>query len=199
MPTSSSRKMLTVPFAQKEKAKALGARWDPQQRCWWIPSEIDPAPFARWIPFAISTEPLYRTLGPVEIDEDFFAYVLGRPLEVFFIMVDCWKCHLLTLAFLGVVDRTNEASNLLYQANVIERLNDMRIGFGLERFGCVKPRSSKTLQTSYVSQGCSHCDALIGDFPLGEHFNHLVSTTDLSSYPYRESLDWSLLRLHRRT
>lgn len=30
---------LSVPFALKEKAKAIGAKWDAAQRTWWIPSD----------------------------------------------------------------------------------------------------------------------------------------------------------------
>ncbi len=35
----SERIDLSVPFAQKEKAKAIGAKWDPAQRTWWIASD----------------------------------------------------------------------------------------------------------------------------------------------------------------
>lgn len=41
---------LEVPFAQKEQVKRLGARWDPQQRVWFISSKFDLDKFAPWIP-----------------------------------------------------------------------------------------------------------------------------------------------------
>lgn len=41
---------LEVPFAQKEQVKRLGARWDPQQRVWFINSKFDLDKFAPWIP-----------------------------------------------------------------------------------------------------------------------------------------------------
>jgi len=28
---------LNVPFAKKDEAKALGARWDPKAKSWWLP------------------------------------------------------------------------------------------------------------------------------------------------------------------
>ncbi len=37
--SDQNRLYLTVPFARKEEAKLLGARWAPQQRCWWVPIE----------------------------------------------------------------------------------------------------------------------------------------------------------------
>jgi exodeoxyribonuclease VII large subunit len=41
---------LTVPFSQKDKAKALGARWDTAQRQWYVPSGLELAPFQPWLP-----------------------------------------------------------------------------------------------------------------------------------------------------
>jgi exodeoxyribonuclease VII large subunit len=40
---------LTVPFAQKDKAKALGARWDSAQRQWYVPSGLELAQFQAWL------------------------------------------------------------------------------------------------------------------------------------------------------
>ncbi|MFL9917390.1 DUF5710 domain-containing protein [Paraburkholderia fungorum] len=42
--------ILNVPYAEKDEAKALGARWDPPARKWRVPSNIDHGPFARWMP-----------------------------------------------------------------------------------------------------------------------------------------------------
>lgn len=47
---------LTVPFAQKDQAKALGARWDAAQKKWYVPAGKDLGLFAKW-PMA-STEHL---------------------------------------------------------------------------------------------------------------------------------------------
>ena len=32
---------LRVPFAEKDKAKELGCRWDQDKRSWWKPQAID--------------------------------------------------------------------------------------------------------------------------------------------------------------
>jgi hypothetical protein len=40
--------MLKVPYAEKDEAKQLGARWDPKRKKWYVPQGVDPAPFARW-------------------------------------------------------------------------------------------------------------------------------------------------------
>ena len=41
---------LKVPFAEKDQAKKLGARWDAARKCWYIDGGLDPAVFARWQP-----------------------------------------------------------------------------------------------------------------------------------------------------
>ena len=45
---ADSKTYLNVPFAEKDAAKALGARWDPANKKWYIAADKDPAPFAKW-------------------------------------------------------------------------------------------------------------------------------------------------------
>ncbi|MCQ8128033.1 DUF5710 domain-containing protein [Methylomonas rivi] len=39
---------LHVPYAQKDAAKALGARWDAANKKWYVPIGKDITPFAQW-------------------------------------------------------------------------------------------------------------------------------------------------------
>lgn len=41
---------LTVPFKDKDAAKALGPRWDGVQRQWFVPEGRDLAAIATWLP-----------------------------------------------------------------------------------------------------------------------------------------------------
>ncbi|MEC5386646.1 DUF5710 domain-containing protein [Uliginosibacterium sp. H3] len=41
---------LKVPFAEKDAAKALGARWDAASKLWYVEGKADMAPFAKWSP-----------------------------------------------------------------------------------------------------------------------------------------------------
>lgn len=41
---------LTVPFAEKDAAKKLGARWDAARKIWYVAGQEDMAPFAKWSP-----------------------------------------------------------------------------------------------------------------------------------------------------
>ena len=39
---------LTVPFAEKDQAKNLGARWNAERKKWYVPTGVDLAPFKKW-------------------------------------------------------------------------------------------------------------------------------------------------------
>lgn len=51
-PASDGRTWLNVSRAEKDQAKALGARWDPNMARWFVPAATDLAPFERWLPTA---------------------------------------------------------------------------------------------------------------------------------------------------
>lgn len=40
---------LKVPFAEKEEAKSLGAKWDPSLKTWYIPEGVGIGPLAQWL------------------------------------------------------------------------------------------------------------------------------------------------------
>ena len=46
---------LVTPFAEKDAAKALGARWDSARKTWYIQDVADLTPFQRWIPAGADT------------------------------------------------------------------------------------------------------------------------------------------------
>jgi antirestriction protein ArdC/phage/plasmid primase-like uncharacterized protein len=46
--TQSDKTYINVPFKEKNEAKGLGARWDRQQQSWYVPADVDAAPFAKW-------------------------------------------------------------------------------------------------------------------------------------------------------
>jgi hypothetical protein len=134
--------------------------------------------------------PLYDGLDPEGqwSDED-IEDMLGfgqdelKPVVVYLTPFKCWRCGAGTTAFHvavgseehGYIEMTPEA----YWPEVIEAIDRGRAGTPmewkgttsiLERCGTVKPRYSKKLGHSYVSQGCAQCDAIIGAFYLHEDF-----------------------------
>lgn len=58
--TATSNTPLNVPFKEKDEAKALGARWNPDAKHWYVPEGVDAAPFEKWLtgaPTQASTPP----------------------------------------------------------------------------------------------------------------------------------------------
>lgn len=53
---------LVTPFAEKDAAKALGARWDSAKKTWYVTDVADLSPFSRWI---VDRTTLEVPLGPV--------------------------------------------------------------------------------------------------------------------------------------
>ncbi len=45
---NQTKTYLNVSYAQKDAVKALGARWDPVQKKWYVPANIDLAAFEAW-------------------------------------------------------------------------------------------------------------------------------------------------------
>lgn len=69
---------LNVPYAEKDQAKALGARWDSERRTWYVPAGIPPSTFAKWLPKPPEpSKPTYPTLDPFAEDRT-KAFETGR-------------------------------------------------------------------------------------------------------------------------
>lgn len=53
---------LVTHFRDRERVKALGARWDPDRRQWYVPDALELAPFADWLPEGVRLEVAARAL-----------------------------------------------------------------------------------------------------------------------------------------
>lgn len=45
---------LDVPFAEKDQAKGLGARWDAAMKKWYVPHGVDLHAFKKWWPHTLT-------------------------------------------------------------------------------------------------------------------------------------------------
>jgi hypothetical protein len=54
---------LKVPYAEKDQARELGARWNPTRKRWYVPNGVAPEPFARWLDKEDPVEPGSATSG----------------------------------------------------------------------------------------------------------------------------------------
>lgn len=85
MTTTEDRTYLAVPYAEKDDAKQLGAKWDRQAKAWYVPAGVALEPFTAWLPsrdsvhIAVDADPAdqfaealrecgLRPDGPVQMD-----------------------------------------------------------------------------------------------------------------------------------
>jgi len=67
-------KILYVPFEEKDEAKALGARWNKEKKKWYVPDQVDEAPFERWFkPYTKRTSAPAPEVMP--IDDSAFNFI----------------------------------------------------------------------------------------------------------------------------
>ena len=57
----NSKTYLNVPYAEKDTAKELGAKWDAAKKKWYAPGNVDIAHFTRWHTHSTSSEPSSTT------------------------------------------------------------------------------------------------------------------------------------------
>ena len=48
---------LECPYAEKDEAKDLGARWDQRVQKWYVPDDIDTDLFKKWWPQEVAADP----------------------------------------------------------------------------------------------------------------------------------------------
>ena len=53
---------INCPYDEKELAKALGAKWDKDERKWYVPEGVDKNKFKRWGPRKITKSPFLRVI-----------------------------------------------------------------------------------------------------------------------------------------
>jgi hypothetical protein len=105
--THKDRVYLNVPFAEKDRAKSLGARWDGDKRAWWIEPRADLKPFEAWLPVSSGHAPLFQDLDQKQwaIEDVELMHQINElgPIEVIFAPWSCWKCHQETFVFHAAV------------------------------------------------------------------------------------------------
>jgi hypothetical protein len=164
---------LNVPFHEKDEAKALGARWDPQRRLWYVPDNIDSSPLLKWIP--VSQSPNIRAAS----------YFLAEATR------GCWRCPSQTRVF-GIVlppghevlyvdddptgdhwevaDEPTMLSYISFLADPIPaRLSNLAPLYRIDY--------SQTTESFYWMNHCDRCGVKLGDFDTIEEFGAALSPT----------------------
>lgn len=160
-----SRIDLVVPFAEKDEAKALGARWDGITRVWYVPIGKDPTSFDRWLPKVI--EPGVRARN----------YYISQSSTPY------WQCKGVTRVHGFILSGSYEVSewiegedddddgNIVWSEwtdttvlSYVRGLPDAVI----QRVKQVSPHwymdSSRIVSEAYLINHCENCKAKLGDF-----------------------------------
>ena len=145
---------LDVPFAEKEEAKSLGARWDPGRKTWYVPASLSPQPFERWLP---APEDLGDTLLLPSV------YSVEAKAA-------CWKCdrssRVATVAAESFLMRDEPGQLVepdLYLFSEIEYMPRALVEAMREVNPGYRKRFSKTAGAAYYMYHCA-CGAQLGDF-----------------------------------
>lgn len=155
---------LNVPYSDKDDAKRLGARWNPERRCWYVPDGLDPKPFARW--WITRQDVLSLNLRAPE------AYLVrGSKL--------CWKCSA-PIAVIGFLmapgfqmleswddgEATWSEQDDWRFAHYIGELAQPAARFAVATSPDYRLAFSKTTNSRYWANHCPACRRLQGDFNL---------------------------------
>lgn len=144
---------LEVPFAEKDEAKSLGARWDPACKTWYVPAGLDSRPFQRWLPTGDDE-------GETELLPPVYAVESKTP---------CWRCDnqpsVATVAAESFISRDSgePVEPDLYLFSGIEHLAPELLEAMRKVNRGYRRRFSKTVGASYYMNHCV-CGAQMGDF-----------------------------------
>ncbi len=155
--------IIEVPFAEKDEAKSLGAKWNPELKKWYVEERQNYYKFEKWI------------LGNKEKTHilcDYFYIVEGTHI--------CFKCNKPTTVigfgvqkFFEVYD-SNEygkkdnfyfVDDDIHIASHIEPLPKDFLDILKEKYNYYESYS-KTANESYLVNHCSNCKVIQGDFFL---------------------------------
>lgn len=158
--------LLDTLYHEKDEVKSLGARWVPEEKKWAAPSRSEYDKFLPWL------YDLSSGFGQINIACDNVYIVEGRQT--------CFRCHKPTSVigfaydciFEYDVESDGDMLRIATERNTDLNINPpdpnlpkyiMDIAKANFNYGVTY---SKTTQSEYLANRCSHCDSLQGDFYL---------------------------------
>jgi hypothetical protein len=104
----------------------------------------------------------------------------------------CWKCHQPTTCVVAVHDAGAQRSDdwvWFEDKHALALARDLLLGAGKGRLAAtIKSRFSRTAGGAYLSNGCEHCDAIQGDWPIGRVISEWGFAEPLSELPILASV-----------
>jgi hypothetical protein len=113
----------------------------------------------------------------------------------------CWRCGASSLAVIALhVDGYADIDGTVaaVEGDALDYVRERLSVTGDPLAEAIKPRWSQSLRSRYLSNGCAHCDALFGAWPLNEKLANVLASDAIESLPVvsvqsRPALEWLLL------
>lgn len=198
-------KLINVPFAEKEQAKKLGAKWDKEQKCWFIPEYLDEKPFEKWIKNSQDKKPEIGEPGVNHFTNNSYFLVSSKR--------ECWKCEEETNVFgilmpegTGILiqkeapDDIDEESEEFYDwiegedshevqpsqfpfyISYVQILDEETKKMIAEHTQNINFASTKAFGKKYFINCCEHCGSKQGDHSLFEDYDAVFLPTNPDDY-----------------
>ena len=205
------RTELNVPFSHKEEAKALGAKWDRTKKIWYVPSGVNPEPFAEWLPGVDRSDPsapyIYLVLGKREcwkFHKEPSVAAFGIPYRA---DTDRREKELSDLGSIALIYRKNSDKAAFFSGQTVHKppvytsdtanANALAI---VPALGCVpgeirdylhkrcgyKPVGARASKAPSLGNTCTSCDALQGSRYLFEEPTSPFALTAINKLPALE-------------
>lgn len=172
--------LLNVSYLEKEKAKALGAKWDNQLKKWYVEDYRHYPDFYEWI------EPKEK------IDKE----IICKSIFIVETNRKCCKCKKDTPVigfgmknFANIEDTFSIFHDFKEDLRLVaffEPMPKSLLQYVKENYN-FKKRYSQTVKDKYYSNGCKHCGALQGYFYLFEEYSspfEVDTARELSIYEF---------------
>ncbi|QQQ90876.1 hypothetical protein [Bifidobacterium animalis] len=118
---------------------------------------------------------------------------LGRfaQIQICGIQYRCWRCKKLSPAVIYITGPgvDSEVRPIYEDPFVLEYAKEILEKEGNPLADSIKPRYSRTMQQSYLSNGCLYCDALFGNSPLTCAYSG-ASSFDVLQISVRPMSEW---------
>ena len=160
--------LLNVPYIEKDKAKKLGANWNPELKKWYVKNKEDYYKFVDWIePYGnmVVIDELYLVEGVQK------CFKCGKETRVIGFGIDkhlsIYKMYDLQINYNENIEYVLEEMNQndIHIVGPITPIPEILMKYIKSKYN-YKLRYSKTTNTSNISNCCEHCDVLQGDFFL---------------------------------
>lgn len=133
---------LNVPYSEKDEAKSKGARWDPNEKKWFITNTHNQLPFSSWLETKVENTSGRKLYPPIYLVQSF------EP---------CWRCRHFSRVYCLADSKLNCFS---YVERIEEDLLYV-LGPNAPRFTL---DYSKQTNSKYFMNHCEKCNAKMGDF-----------------------------------